>query len=47
MDVKSTFLNGFLEEEVYICYEVNKHKDKVLQLKKYLVLIEASPKGFI
>ena len=27
-------------------YEVNKHEDKVLELKKYLVLIKASPKGF-
>ena len=40
MDVKSAFLNGFLEEEVYIeqplGYVVKGHKDKVLRLKKAL-----------
>ena len=40
MDVKSTFLNGFLKEEVYIeqniGYEVKGYKDKVLKLNKAL-----------
>ena len=38
MDVKSAFLNGVLEEEIYIKqalgYEVKGHEDKVLKLKK-------------
>ena len=41
MDVKSAFLNGVLEKEVYIQqpsgYEVKGHKDKVLKLKKALM----------
>ena len=40
MEVKSTFLNGFLDEEVYIeqpiGYVVNGQEDKVLKLKKAL-----------
>ncbi|XP_068339218.1 uncharacterized mitochondrial protein AtMg00810-like [Pyrus communis] len=40
MDVRSAFLNGVLEEEVYIQqssgYEINGHEDKVLKLKKSL-----------
>jgi hypothetical protein len=40
MDVKSTFLNGFLKEEVsieqHIGYEVKGYKDKVLKLNKAL-----------
>lgn len=40
MDVKSTFLDGFLKEEVYIeqplHYMVKSHEVKVLRLKKVL-----------
>ncbi|KAK3039330.1 hypothetical protein RJ639_028730 [Escallonia herrerae] len=40
MDMKSAFLNGFLDEEVYIeqpeGYVVQGHEDKVLRLKKAL-----------
>jgi hypothetical protein len=39
-DVKSTFLNGFLEEEIHIeqpmGYEVKGYEDKVLKLNKSL-----------
>jgi len=40
MDVKSTFLNGILDEEIYVqqppCYEVEGKEDKVYRLKKAL-----------
>jgi hypothetical protein len=40
MDVKSPFLNGFLEEEVFIDqpprFEVQEHPAKVYRLKKAL-----------
>lgn len=40
MDVKSSFLNGYLEEKVYIeqslGYKVKGKKDKILKLKKIL-----------
>ena len=47
MDVKSTFLNGFLEEKVYIKqppqYEIDGHEDKVYRLKKYLYGLKQAP----
>ena len=40
MDVKSAFLNCFLEDEVYIeqpmSYEVKRHEDNILKLSKTL-----------
>ncbi|KAH9782617.1 hypothetical protein KPL71_008982 [Citrus sinensis] len=50
MDVKSAFLNGFLEEEVYIKqplgYVVKIHEDKVLRLKKALYGLKQAPKAW-
>lgn len=48
MDVKSTFLNGFIEEEVYAkqppSYEVKGHEDKVYILKKSLYGLKQTPR---
>ncbi|KAH9745452.1 hypothetical protein KPL70_004078 [Citrus sinensis] len=50
MDVKSTFLNGFLEKEVYIeqplGYVVKGHEDKVLRLKKALYGLKQAPRAW-
>jgi len=50
MDVKSAFLNDYLEEEVYIlqppCFEKEKHKDKVYWLRKALNGLKQSPRAW-
>jgi hypothetical protein len=48
MDVKTTFLNGELEEEIYMTQSdglvVNGQKDKVCKLQKSLYDLKQAPK---
>ena len=50
MDVKSTFLNGELEEEVYIEYPegflLSEKEDYVYRLKKYLYGLKQAPRAW-
>ena len=50
LDVKSEFLNGYLEEEVYVeqplDFVVKNHVDKVLRLKKALYGLNQTPRAW-
>jgi hypothetical protein len=50
MDVKTTFLNGVIEEEVYIeqpqGFEVEDRKTHVCRLKKYLYGLKQAPRAW-
>lgn len=50
MDVKSAFLNGVLEEEVYIeeppSYQQQGEEDKVFKLKKALYGLKQAPRAW-
>ena len=50
MDVKSTFLNDFIEKEVYVRqplgFENPKHPDRVFKLQKALYGLKQAPQAW-
>ena len=50
MDVKTTFLNGLIEEEVYIeqpqGFEINDQKTHVCRLKKEMYGLKKAPRAW-
>ncbi|WVZ76572.1 hypothetical protein U9M48_024537 [Paspalum notatum var. saurae] len=50
MDVKSAFLNGFIEEEVYVrqppCFDSAKFPDRVYKLRKALYGLKQAPRAW-
>ena len=50
MDVKSTFLNGYLEEEVYLekpeGFQLTDNLDNVCKLKKPLYALKKAPRSW-
>jgi hypothetical protein len=46
MDVKSAFLNGVLEEEVYVGFESEKYPHWVYKLRKALYGLKQAPRAW-